>query len=39
MTKLSAAGLVLLAFASAAAFAAYLRPGMLAAFANIVLCY
>lgn len=29
----------LLAFASAAAFSAYLKPGMLIEFANLVLCY
>lgn len=28
----------LLAFAAAAAFAAYLKPGMLIEFANLVLC-
>ena len=28
-----------LAFASAAAFTAYFRPGMLIEFANLVLCY
>jgi hypothetical protein len=28
----------LLAFATAAAFAAYLKPGMLVEFANLVLC-
>ena len=28
----------LVAFASAAAFSAYLRPGMLVEFANLVLC-
>jgi len=33
------AGLVaLLAFATAAAFSAYLKPGMLVEFANLVLC-
>ena len=36
---LKAAGLAVLAFASAAAFAAYLRPDMLVNFANLVLCY
>jgi len=39
MSRLSAALLFALAVASAAAFAAYLRPDMLAEFANIVLCY
>jgi hypothetical protein len=36
---LKAVGLAVLAFASAAAFAAYLRPDMLVNFANLVLCY
>ncbi len=31
--------LAVVAFLSAAAFSAYLRPGMLIQFANIVLCY
>ena len=31
-------GIALLAFASAAAFTAYLKPGMLVEFANLVLC-
>ena len=31
-------GVALLAFALAAAFAAYLQPGMLVEFANLVLC-
>ncbi|MDH4189630.1 MAG: hypothetical protein OEW21_05455 [Betaproteobacteria bacterium] len=30
---------MLLGFASAAAFSAYLRPGMLIQFANLLLCY
>lgn len=34
-----AIGVLLLAFLSAAAFSAYLRPGMLIQFANLVLCY
>ena len=29
----------LLSFATAAAFSAYLQPGMLIEFANLVLCY
>ncbi len=33
-----AIGVLLLAFASAAAFSAYLRPGMLIQFANLLLC-
>jgi len=33
-----AIGVMLLAFASAAAFSAYLRPAMLIQFANLVLC-
>jgi hypothetical protein len=32
------AGAALLAFAAAAAFSAYLQPGMLIEFANLVLC-
>jgi hypothetical protein len=36
MAKL--AGVALLAFAAAAVFSAYLRPGMLIEFANLVLC-
>ena len=32
------AGVGLLAFAAAAVFSAYLRPGMLIEFANLVLC-
>jgi hypothetical protein len=35
---LSAALAGLLALASAAAFSAYLRPGMLVEFANLILC-
>ena len=35
---LKAAGVALLAFATAAAFSAYLKPGMLIEFANLVLC-
>jgi hypothetical protein len=35
---LKAAGVALLAFAAAAAFSAYLRPGMLIEFANLLLC-
>ena len=38
MLAWKAAGAVLLATASAAAFAAYLQPGMLIEFANLVLC-
>lgn len=34
-----AAGFAVFAFASATAFAAYLRPDMLVNFANMVLCY
>ena len=34
-----AVGIGLLAFVTAAAFAAYLQPGMLIEFANLVLCY
>jgi hypothetical protein len=33
-----ALAVALLAFAAAAAFAAYLQPGMLIEFANLVLC-
>lgn len=36
---LKAALVAVLAFATAAAFSAYLRPGMLIEFANLVLCY
>lgn len=36
---LKVAGLAALAFASATAFAAYLRPDMVVNFANMVLCY
>jgi hypothetical protein len=35
---LKAAAVALLAFTAAAAFSAYLRPGMLIEFANFVLC-
>jgi hypothetical protein len=35
---LKAALVALLAFLSAAAFSAYLQPGMLVEFANLVLC-
>ena len=34
-----AAGVALVAFVSAAAFTAYLKPGMLIEFANLLLCY
>ena len=33
-----AVAIALLAFAAAAAFSAYLKPGMLVEFANLVLC-
>lgn len=33
-----AIGVALLSFVAAAAFAAYLKPGMLIEFANLVLC-
>ncbi len=36
---LRAALVAILAFLTAAAFSAYLRPGMLIEFANFVLCY
>ena len=36
---LKAVGVGLLAFVAAAAFSAYLRPGMLIEFANLMLCY
>ena len=36
---LKALGVGLLAFVTAAAFSAYLKPGMLIEFANLVLCY
>jgi len=36
---LKAAGVAALSFVTAAAFSAYLRPGMLIEFANLVLCY
>ena len=35
---MKAAGVALLAFAAAAAFSAYLKPGMLIEFANLLLC-
>ena len=35
---LKASLVVLFAFATAAAFSAYLKPGMLVEFANLVLC-
>lgn len=35
---IKAAGVALLAFVTAAAFSAYLKPGMLIEFANLVLC-
>jgi hypothetical protein len=35
---LKAAAVAVLAFATAAAFSAYLQPGMLVEFANLVLC-
>jgi hypothetical protein len=38
MLMLKLAGVSFLAFALAAAFAAYLQPGMLVEFANLVLC-
>ena len=38
MFMMKLAGVGLLAFALAAAFAAYLQPGMLIEFANLVLC-
>ena len=34
----TAIGVSLFAFAAAAAFSAYLRPGMLIEFANLILC-
>jgi hypothetical protein len=36
---LKATGVALGAFVTAAAFSAYLKPGMLIEFANLVLCY
>jgi hypothetical protein len=33
-----AVGVALLAFVTAAAFSAYLKPGMLIEFANLILC-
>lgn len=40
MTRLwlKAAGVAAVAFAAAAAFSAYLQPGMLIEFANLMLC-
>ena len=35
---LKATGVAILAFAAGAVFAAYLKPGMLVEFANLVLC-
>ena len=35
---LKATGVAVLAFVTAAAFSAYLKPGMLVEFANLVLC-
>jgi len=35
---LKVVGVALLSFATAAAFSAYLKPGMLVEFANLVLC-
>ena len=35
---LKAAAVALVAFAAAAAFSAYLKPGMLVEFANVILC-
>ena len=35
---LKATGVALIAFVTAAAFSAYLKPGMLIEFANFVLC-
>lgn len=34
-----ALGVAVIAFVTAAVFSAYLRPGMLIEFANLVLCY
>jgi hypothetical protein len=36
---LKAGAVAALAFVTAAAFSAYLKPGMLIEFANLVLCY
>jgi hypothetical protein len=36
---LKALAVALASFVAAAAFSAYLRPGMLVEFANLVLCY
>lgn len=38
MTRFAILGLLMLAAASAAAFAAYLRPDMLVGFTNLVFC-
>lgn len=38
MLMLKAMAIALFAFAAAAAFSAYLQPGMLVEFANLVLC-
>ena len=38
MFMLKALAVALFAFAAAAAFSAYLQPGMLVEFANLVLC-
>jgi hypothetical protein len=35
---LKAAGVAAVAFAAAAAFSAYLQPGLLVEFANLILC-
>lgn len=35
---LKAAGVAVFAFVTAAAFSAYLKPGMLIEFANLILC-
>jgi hypothetical protein len=36
---MKAASIAVLCFLAAAAFSAYLKPGMLIEFANLVLCY
>ena len=36
---IKASVVAVVAFATAAAFSAYLKPGMLVEFANLVLCY
>jgi hypothetical protein len=36
---MKATGIAVLCFLAAAAFSAYLKPGMLIEFANLVLCY